>query len=265
MPVVTIDSLDDERIAPYRQLKANNLTRWSGLFVAEGDKLVVRLLESRFPVVSLLVVQSLAARYEGRLPSDTPLYVVPDDQVKTVVGFNFHRGVLACGRRLPGPDAAALAALPGLRRLIVLPEIHDAENLGSIIRTSAALGVDAVMLGPPCADPFSRRVQRTSMGAVFRLPIVESRDLASDLKHLQAGGFALWATVTDSAARPLYATRPPERMALLFGSEGHGLSDEIVQLCDQRITVPMAEGVDSFNVSVTAGIVLYQLCRRDRD
>jgi tRNA G18 (ribose-2'-O)-methylase SpoU len=129
--------------------------------------------------------------------------------------------------------------------------------LGGILRSSAALGVWAVALGENCADPYSRRVARTSMGSNFRVPISEPEDLFRELIELREGhGFRLIATVLDPQAEPLHTVDRPERVALLFGSEGWGLKEEWTALCDQRVTIPMQRDVDSLNASVAAGIFL---------
>jgi tRNA G18 (ribose-2'-O)-methylase SpoU len=259
MPRLAIDDLADPRLAPYRELNERNLTRHSGQFIAEGDKLTERLIASRYPVASLLAELQQAERLAPSLPPETPIYVVSKQLLQATIGFNFHRGVLACGRRLPGPS---LSEVVGDRNstsstILICPEIHDPTNLGSILRTSAAFGCRAVVLGERCADPFSRRALRVSMGAAFQLPIVESRDLAADLATLQATGYTLAATVLDPAAEPLGSFRPPPKLAILLGSEGHGLTREQLAPCDRRLTIPMQLGTDSLNVAVAAAVLLY--------
>ncbi len=276
MPRIPVSSIDDPRLAAYRDLKHRNLTRGSGLFIAEGDKLAERLIASRYPVASLLAEPAQADRFEPLLPGETPIYVAERKVLEATIGFNFHRGVLACGRWLPGPSIGELIAVDGRARLfpnctptngrgfgtvvLVCPDVQDPTNLGSIIRSAAAFGCAGVVLGQRCADPFSRRVLRVSMGAALHLPIVESRDLAADLLALRRADFELAATVLDPAAEPLASFRPPSKLALLLGSEGHGLSPEWLGMCDRRITIPMQLGIDSLNVSVAAAVLLYH-CR----
>ncbi|HET6884353.1 MAG TPA: RNA methyltransferase, partial [Pirellulales bacterium] len=138
-------------------------------------------------------------------------------------------------------------------------------NLGAILRISAALGADAVVLGRRCADPFSRRVLRVSMGAALRLPLVETDDLAADLSKLRSDWqYQLIATVLDRDAEPLANMSRSPRVALLFGSEGHGLERSLVALCDRRATIPMQEGIDSLNVAVAAGICLHHFLQLDQ-
>jgi tRNA G18 (ribose-2'-O)-methylase SpoU len=258
MPRVVIENFDDPRLAPYRELNQRNLTRQSGLFIAEGDKVVERLIASRYPVASVLAEADWAERLAPQLPEDTPIYVAEPKLLEATIGFNFHRGVLACGRRLPGPTAAEIARTCGERSTILTcSDVQDPTNLGSIIRTAAAFGCAGVVLAGRCADPFSRRVLRVSMGAVLHVPIIESRDLPADAHELREQGFLLAATVIDAAAQPLAEFRPPRRLALMLGSEGHGLSAESLALCDERVTIPMQLGIDSLNVAVAAAVFLY--------
>jgi tRNA G18 (ribose-2'-O)-methylase SpoU len=263
MPIEPIDSFDDPRLEPYRQIKRTNATRWAPQFIAEGEKLVRRLIETGWPLHSLLVGQQHLPDYAARIPADVPLYVVPDDYIEPLVGFNFHRGILACGVRRSATCVADLVPAQAKQlRLVVCVDVHDPVNLGSIIRTSVALGVDGLILSRSCADPFSRRVLRVSMGTVLRLPLFVSDDLPTDLDTARSRGqLELWGTALAEQASPLQEVVPPNRWALLLGNEGHGLPSEILALCDRLVTIPMADGVDSLNVSVTAGIVLYELLR----
>ena len=257
-----IVSIDDPRISAYRHLKETNATRRDGLFICEGEKLTRRLLDSEFDVVSLLVCESFAKGYSDVLPS-IPIYVVPDESIEEIVGFNFHRGVLACGKRRQPLSLEELCGSLGARcTLAVCPDVQDPENLGTILRIASAFGVNGVLLGQKTADPWSRRVLRVSMGASLRLPIVTSGELRNDLCRL-ANHWQIerWATVLDADATPLRSVTRPNRLALLFGSEGHGLEREIIDDCDYRVTIPMVPGVDSLNVAVAAGIFFYEATR----
>jgi len=252
---------DDPRLAVYRNLKQSNLTRWSGLFVAEGDKVVDRLLVSGLDIVSVLVGRRWLDEYEPKVSGDTPLLVIDDAEIPELVGFEFHRGVLACGRR-PVDTPLEIIAPADRRRwtLVVCPEIFGPENLGNLLRTCAALGVDGVLLGNQAADPYSRRVLRVSMGEAFRVPMRQSSDLAGDLATLVArDNLELAATVLDPEATPLSSFARPERLGVLFGGEGDGLSGEWLSRCKHRLTIPMARGVDSLNVATAAGVFIYEL------
>jgi tRNA G18 (ribose-2'-O)-methylase SpoU len=263
MPSIAVTDIYDSRLAPYRELNQRNLTRQSGQFIAEGDKVVMRLVASRFLVASVLAEAEWAERLAPQLPDGTPIYVAERKLLEATIGFNFHRGVLACGRRLAAPTAAEVAMASGQRATILIcSDVQDPTNLGSIIRTAAAFGCAGVMLAGRCADPFSRRVLRVSMGAALHVPIIESRDLAADARELREQGFALAATVLDANAQPLAEFRPPRRLALMLGSEGHGLSSESLALCNERVTIPMQLGIDSLNVAVAAAVFLFHCTGR---
>jgi tRNA G18 (ribose-2'-O)-methylase SpoU len=263
MPTIRIDSLEDPRIAAYRDLKRSNQTRWAGLFVCEGQLLVERLLASDYEVDSVLLDERYVAVMAPRIPSGVPVYVVADGMVERIVGFNFHRGVIACGRRRASPALVDVLPADAERLMIVVcPQAHDPENLGGVLRNCAAFGVDAVLLGAQGADPFSRRVLRVSMGTVLTLPLVQSVDLATALKRLRNDwGVQMVATVLDERAEPLDNVVRPERMALLFGSERHGLEREWIELCDRRVTLSMHGSTDSLNLSVACGVFLYHFTR----
>jgi tRNA G18 (ribose-2'-O)-methylase SpoU len=259
MPGCYVESIFDPRLAPYARLNQSNLTRGSGLFVAEGDKVVERLIDSGFEVNSLLAEEEWAARLESRLSPGTPIYVATRELMTELVGFRFHRGVLACGRRKPAPSLEQiLPPADQAATLLVCPAVQDPTNLGSIVRSAAALGATAILLGSECADPFSRRVLRVSMGSVLYLPIRESPDLAADMVVLrEQHGFEMLATVLDPQATPLAEVSRPRRLALVLGSEGHGLDERWRQLSSGQITLPMQAGIDSLNVAIAAAVFLY--------
>jgi len=259
MRIFEIQDLADPRLDPYRQLAQSNLTRLSGRFIAESPLLVERLLNSDLVTESIVTARRYCEQLEAWPVGGVPVYVVPDGAVSELVGFQFHRGVLACGLRPPNPTLAQLVAprdTSGI--LVVCPQIVDPTNLASVVRNTSALGGDALLLGPHAADPYSRRVARVSMGTLFRLPIRVADDLATDLAALsQDHGYTRVATVLDPAATPLPQARRPARLAILFGSEGHGLDDETLRLCDERVTLAMHRDTDSLNVGSSTGIFLY--------
>lgn len=261
MPLIPVATLDDPRLACYRDLNQRNLTRLSGLFIAEGEKVVDRLIASRFAVASLLAEPAYAERYAGRVDPEVPIYVVSRALMCQTVGFAFHRGIMGCGRRGPAPDLACWLARQGdaPATLVVCPDVHDPTNLGSIIRATAALGGSGVLLGRGCADPFSRRVLRVSMGAALVLPVFESSDLAADLERLRESGLLRAAAVLDPAAQPLAGWTPTPRVALLLGNEGHGLDEAWQRQAECRVTIPMQAGIDSLNVAAAAAVLLYHV------
>lgn len=256
IPIIT--SLDDPRLGPFRDLKTTNLTRWSGQFIAEGAEVVRRLLASDLTTESVLVKHSFLADWTSRVPPSVPLLSLPDDLAQDVAGFNFHQGVLACGRRpehqLPR-DAGQL--LSGPIKLAALDRVTDPDNVGSLIRLARAFGLSALILGPGCADPWSRRVVRVSMGTIFSLPVFLSDDLPRDLTWLAANDVTCAAACLTDEASTLSNFQPPESFCIVLGNERHGVSPETLAACGQHVMIPMAPGADSLNVAVAAGIFFH--------
>jgi tRNA G18 (ribose-2'-O)-methylase SpoU len=266
MPAISIDDLDDPRIAIYRSLKATNQTRRLEQFVVEGQRLVERLLVSRFPVVSLLVTDRHLPKLAVHVPDAVPTYVVPSAMADAIVGFPFHRGVLACAERRPWPTGEELVS-DRVRRLVLVicPKLSDPENLGAIARIGDVFGIDAVLVGPECPDPLSRRVLRVSMGAVLRLPVIVVDRLIDAVARLaRDGGIELIAAVADQSAEPFDGIVQPRRAGLVLGDEHHGIDPEWLHLCRRKVTIPMRPGASSLNVAVAAGILIDSLTREAR-
>ncbi len=262
MPIFSISDLDDSRLDVYRNLKQTNQTRWQQIFIAEGEKLVERLLDSRFETLSILAAESHVERLLPRVPADVPVYVVRAGDVDQLIGFQFHRGVLACGRRPVNPTFESLwPSFDEPLTLVLCPDIKDPENLGTILRISAAFGVNGVIVGHEGTDPYSRRVLRVSMGTVFRLPVIQTDDWPAMLATLKRAGVETAATVLNPQAERLITAERTSRFALALGCEGYGLPPEFVAQCDRQLTIKMADGVDSLNVAIAAGIFLHHFAR----
>lgn len=262
-----ISHFTDPRLESYRNLRDRTL-RGESLFIAEGDLVVERLLKSRFGVASVLVVDRAMERVlpmvESSLREDVPIYTIPVEEVSQLTGFAFHQGILAVGRREEVWSwEELLASRRGKRRLwAVLPDITKPDNLGIVFRSAAALGADGILLGEQACDPLGRRCLRVSMGGVFQLPWRKSECLENDLNRLRKEGYTFYATVLDRAAIPLGEVVWQERVALFLGNEYDGLKSEMVENCDVKIEIPMAEGVDSLNLGVSCGIFLYDALLR---
>ena len=259
MARIHVDSLDDPRLASFRNLPDRELAREGGLFIAEGALVTRRLLASGLGVHSVLATPRRAAQVEPLLDERAPLYVAAAELVNAVVGFRFHSGILAVGVR-PAPPRLdeVVARAPAPIRLLILPRLINTANLGAIVRTAAALGVDGIVLGPACCDPFYRQAVRQSMGAVFNLPLLRPADLDACLLALQREhALELIATVLDEAATALPQCPRPRRLGLLLGSEDHGLDPAVLARCDRRVTLPMQRGTDSLNVAASAAVFLY--------
>ena len=265
IPVERVSNLDDPRIAVYRSLKATNQTRGLDQFVVEGEKLVSRLLTSRFPTVSILATDRFVHRLADALPEHVAVYVVPLEQIHSLVGFPFHRGVLACGRRVAWPSCQEIVHSAGTKlTLVFCPKLSNPENLGAIARIADVFAIDAIVAGPSCPDPLSRRVLRVSMGSVLRLPVLIAEnplDLADLIRRELDVEF--WAAVASPQARPFDTIARPSRLALVLGDEDQGVSEEWIERCRQSVTIPMRPGASSLNVAVAAGILLQHLTRPD--
>ncbi len=268
MPIERIETVDDVRLADYRHVPDPELLRRGEIFVAEG-RLVVRALlaQSRFRPRSVLLTDtayaSLAEIIEPRLAT-LPVFIVPASAIEALTGFDIHRGCLAIGER-PGlvSVASMLASAPGASRLVVLENVGNADNVGGIFRNAAALGADAVVIGPGCCDPLYRKAIRVSMGTVLRLPFGGASDWPGDLRSLKAVGFIVAALTPADTAQDLAAFADAltlgAKVAVLAGSEGDGLSAEALAQADVALRIPMAPGTDSLNVATAAGIALHRL------
>ncbi|MBW8486426.1 TrmH family RNA methyltransferase [Actinomadura parmotrematis] len=267
--LVPVSDPADPRLADYTSLRDVNLRKSleaeHGLFIAEGEKVIRRAVGAGYPPRSLLMAERWAAPLADLLAGvDAPVYVAPDATVEAVAGFPVHRGALASLHRLPLPPVADVIA--GARRLLVLEDLVDHANVGAIFRCAAALGVDAVVLAPRCADPLYRRAIKVSMGAVFAVPHARMPRWTDGLAGLRAAGFTLLALTPDQAAVPLDKAPMGDRVALLLGSEGDGLTSRWLAEADEPVCIPMsadalANGVDSLNVVAAAAIACHALTR----
>jgi len=256
----------DSRLADYRDLRdvelRKHLEAEHGLFLAEGEKVVRRAVEGGFSARSFLMaprwLDGLADVLER---SDGPCFVVSEALAEDVTGFHVHRGALASLRRLPLPSVAEVLA--GARTVVVLEDIVDHTNVGAVFRSAAALGVDAVLLAPRCADPLYRRAVKVAMGAVFSMPWTRVPDWEAALPDLSARGFTTIALTLAPDAVPVEdAVAGVDRVALVLGSEGHGLSDHWEQAADRRAIIPMRAGIDSLNVAAATAVACYVTARR---
>lgn len=259
-----IASLNDPRVAPYRNLRERTL-RGENLFVAEAALVVRRLIESDYAVESIFATEEHAEKFEEMVGGDVPVYVAERALMVDVVGFPFHRGVMAAGRRHASPTLDEIMKRLQNKSpltLIVCPETTQAENLGMVFRSAAAFGADAVVLGAKTCDPLSRRALRTSMGAVLRIPFIRCGKLGIDLERLkQHWNVHLAGAVLADDARLLPEVVWPDRVGLMLGNEFEGLAEAWLTLCDQKVTIPMAPGTDSLNLGVAAGVFVYERMR----
>lgn len=265
-----VDDPDDPRIADFVGLRDRELAGprvggrrkvAQGVFVAEGDVVTARALRAGYRLRAALVD---ATRPEPLpdVPTGAPVYAASPAVLRRITGLGVHRGMLATFDRRPVPPPAEVLA--GARRVVVLERVSNPTNLGVIIRSAAGLGVDAVLLDPTCTDPLYRRVARVAMGEGYGFPWAWLPRLPEGLVTVREAGFRLLALTPDAEARPLdqVQVEEGERVALLLGAEGPGLSDATMAAADERVAIPMRGGVDSLNVGVAAGIACWELGRR---
>jgi len=254
----------DPRLEAFFNLKDRNLRR-EGRMIAEGRWLAQRLVRQRYPNTQVLTSERFAGEF-AECAAGGDLFVADDATLSAVAGFDFHRGIIAASNR-PAPttlNEAISQAEPG-GTIVVLPDTSNAENLGSIFRTAAALGAEIVLLGEQCCDEFSRRVLRVSMGAAFELKLTRSIALTDDLAALSRLGYQLAAMVLDESAEDLADFRPNRPTALMFGSEADGLDQSLIDLADVRLTIPMSANADSLNLAASAAIALWRVQATERD
>jgi tRNA G18 (ribose-2'-O)-methylase SpoU len=283
--VVEMDGPDDPRLADYTRLTdaglRTHLEVEQGLFIAEGTKVITRAVAAGYSVRSMLLARSrlvdlpalggtgvptIGEAEDGARSSANaaPVYVVPDDVAERLTGYRVHRGALASLARRPLPEVAELIA--GRRRIVVLEDLVDHANVGAIFRCAAALGVDAVVLSPRCADPLYRRSVKVSMGAVFAIGYARMTGWYDGLADLKSAGFRVLALTPDESATPIIAalSGAEDPVALVFGTEGDGLSGRWLREADEAVRIPMnpaarAAGVDSLNVVAAAAIACHLL------
>jgi len=301
--IVDVADPADLRLADYASLTdvrlRTSMESAHGLFMAEGEKVIRRAVAAGYGMRSMLVTRDKLAGLAdlaGMCPG--PVYVISQEIAEQVTGYQVHRGALAsmARRALPavtsllsgnaaaghgsalrdaapaGPGSAqqSRAGEPGWpRRIVVLEDLVDHGNVGGIFRCAAALGVDAVILSPRCADPLYRRAVKVSMGAVFAIPYARMSDWRGGLADIRAAGFTLLALTPDQSAVPLDQAAAAGRVALLLGTEGDGLSSRWLAEADTAVCVPMsadamAMGVDSLNVVAAAAIACHELARLPR-
>lgn len=259
--IIHIDSLSDPALAPYARLTEAQL-RTGGALIAEGLKVIEAALDAGARCTSLLMeekhVQGKAAALIAR--ANVPVYAADAETLEALTGYALTRGVLACFER-PGVRTPE-AVLDGARRVLVLDGLNDAENVGALFRSAAALGYDALLLTDTCRDPLTRRTLRVSMGTVLRLKWAA-------IPRLERGGAELLArfgfetialALRDDALRlndPVL--KLAARRALVLGAEGDGLSAGCIAACDRCAVIPMADGVDSLNVAAAGAIAMWEL------
>lgn len=258
--IVRVEAADDPRLAPYRVLRDNQIARDTDGFIVEGAIALERLIETqRFPLVSVFLSETAAERLApllARIDPSVPVHVGTQEAMDQVTGFHIHRGVLALARRQSTTTAADLLAQHAHTplTLLVLIGLSNHDNVGACFRNAAALGADAILLDASSCDPLYRKAIRVSSGASLSLPFAHGGTGEDLISLLASHNMECWA-LTPSGGAMLAKTKPPARLALVLGAEGPGLPEALMQQC-QRVSIPMAAGMDSLNVATAGAIAL---------
>jgi tRNA G18 (ribose-2'-O)-methylase SpoU len=266
--LIEISSSDDDRLADYVRLRESSLRRslevTEGLFIAEGAKVIRRAIATGYRPRSLLLARRWLADLADLLADwpEVPVYVVTEELAEEVTGFHVHRGALASLHRVQRNTVSDL--LTSARRLVVTEDIVDHANVGAIARSAAGLGWDGLLLSPRCADPLYRRSVKVSMGAVLSLPWARLDNWAGAIEALHQARFTVAALTlrddsVDLAEFAEQVRRQPRKLAVLLGTEGHGLSSAWTEQADTAVRIPMQDGIDSLNVAAAAAVACYAL------
>jgi tRNA G18 (ribose-2'-O)-methylase SpoU len=261
---IAVDDPGDPRVAAFVGLRDRELARGvprgePGVFIAEGDIVAERALRAGYRPRAFLVDATRAAGLPPGVPEGVPVYAAAPPILERITGLGVHRGLLGCFERRPPRPAAEVVARS--RRIVVLERVSNPTNLGVVLRSAAGLGIDAALLDPTCSDPLYRRTSRVAMGESYAYPWAWVPRLPGGLDVVRAEGFRVVALTPEEGAVPIdrLGVGPADRIALLFGAEGPGLSPESLAAADVRAGIPMRGGVDSLNVGVAAGIAFWVL------
>lgn len=263
--VQKIDSLDLPDLQPYRTMRRQMEHRQQGIFVAEGEKVVRRLLESHLNVVSVLLPEKWARELTPLLEKrpEVQVYVAEKPMLESLTGFSMYQGLLAIGKVPPQPRLEEVLQQGRRPRLLVAVDgLSSAENLGALVRNCGAFGVQALITGETSTSPFLRRAVRASMGTIFHLPVIEAQNLIAMLEHLRSQQVRCIAAHPHASGLTLSQAHFQPDCCLVFGSEGYGLAPATLAVCDEAAAIPMAPGVDSLNVASAAAVFLYEVSRQ---
>jgi tRNA G18 (ribose-2'-O)-methylase SpoU len=265
--VRTIENFDLPELAPYRTMRRQQEQRGQGIFVAEGEKVVRRLLESDLGIVSLLLPAKWLEEYKhliARRPEDSiQAFTAEKEVLEELTGFTMYQGVLAVGRVPPARSLEEVLARAKRPRLVVAVDgVSSADNLGGLVRNCVAFGASAIMTGETCCSPYMRRAVRGSMGTIFKLPVIESASLTDDLHRARSSGLRIIAAHPHTDRKILSEVDFTHDCVVVMGSEGLGLSRAVLDACDEAVAIPMENGVDSLNVGTAGAIFLYEAWRQ---
>ena len=277
-----ISDLDQPELAPYRTMRRSAEHEAQGIFIAEGEKVTRRLLESQFTVVSVVLPEKHLENFRPLLearPEEVTVYLAEKPLLEKLVGYSLFQGVISVGK-IPPPASLdeILKKSPAPKLLVAIDELSNAENLGALVRNCAAFGVHGLIVGETSSSPFLRRAVRNSMGTIFQLPVWEVRmanttahlrrddppkfSLAKTLEDLRSRGIRCIAAHPHAGGKKLSEANFSGDCCVVFGSEGNGISKPVLEACDECVAIPMANDVDSLNVGAAAAVFLYEANRQ---
>ncbi|HYM19648.1 MAG TPA: RNA methyltransferase [Candidatus Kapabacteria bacterium] len=237
-------------------------------FIIETDKVVTSLLESQLEVISLFLTEEYFNKKRALIEAhsqdaEAAVFLAPKNEMEQIVGFALHQGIMAAAkipRECSLDEIIHKSTKPVL--LVILDEIADAENMGAIYRTALAMGASAILIDNRSISPWIRRAVRVSMGAVFDLPTITVDSLLNAIEQIKNSNISVYATTISANAQSLWSVDLTKDVALIFGSEGYGIKDNVISSADAEITFPMPVGIDSLNVAITEGVFLYEVARQ---
>jgi tRNA G18 (ribose-2'-O)-methylase SpoU len=266
LDIQKILSIDDPRLEPYRTMKMQADHHRQRIFVAEGEKVARRLLESPLAVSSVCLPEKWLADFVPlleRRPESIPVFVAEKEQLEKLTGFSMYQGVMAVGKiPLSASVEKILTATARPHFFAAIDAVNNSENIGVLVRNAAAFGVQALLVGETSSSPFMRRAVRSSMGTLFQLPVVECDDLAAVVAMLRSKKIYCVAAHPHGQGPTLYQANLAGDCCIIFGSEGFGLSQKVLEACDARVAVPMKTGVDSLNVGSAAAVFFFEVARQ---
>jgi tRNA G18 (ribose-2'-O)-methylase SpoU len=262
-----IQSLEIPGLVTYKTLRQMTEHERSGIFVAEGEKVVARLAESELSIISVLITSEWLEVYHKRLEAksgEIEVYVAAKDLLSTIVGFHLHQGIMAVAR-IPAPSTLEEVIARSEKPLLFvgIDGMTNSENLGVLVRNCVAFGVQALIVGERSSSPYLRRAVRNSMGTIFKLPVIQSDHLVTTIHELKTRfGVRVIAAHPHDERQLISAVNYRGDCCLVFGSEGNGISPDVLAACTENAAIPMQRGVDSLNVASASAVFLYEVLKQ---
>lgn len=264
--VYHISSLEHPELAPYKIMRRPMEHLEQGIFIAEGEKVIVRLLKSSMTIRSILLTADWYEEYHALIEQNVntiTVFIGGKKLLETIVGHSLHQSIMGLAL-VPTPLSSneIISTLgAGKKTFVLVDGITNAENMGVIARNCACFGVDALLVLPTSCDPYLRRSVRNSMGNIFQLPIVYIHNTVDEIKKLKTGGIKMYGAHPYERSLTIQKIQFAEKRCLVLGAEGHGIAQNVLELCDEFVSIPMKNGVDSLNVASASAIILYHMTK----